>query len=97
MTIDTRQLYVVGLVLGLIGSLLTVVSLVLAGFVTTAVIGLVTTFAFAVSLENVFTREDLDREHSLSYRVVNCGGAVIVVALGLLMLTVGMMSFRTFV
>ncbi|MBZ6496318.1 hypothetical protein [Natrinema longum] len=94
---DARQLYVVGLGLGLIGSLVTVVSLVLAGFVTTAVIGLGTTFTFAVGLDNVFTREDFDREHSLIYRVVNCGGAVIVVALGLLMLTVGIVSFRTFV
>jgi len=33
----------------------------------------------------------------LIYRVVNCGGAVIVVALGLLMLTIGIVSFRTFV
>ncbi|MFA9501245.1 hypothetical protein NP511_03230 [Natrinema thermotolerans] len=94
---DTQQLYVVGLVLGLIGSLVTVVSLVLAGFVTTAVIGIGATFAFAVSLENIFSRTDFDREHSLSYRIVNWGGAVIVVALGLLMLTVGLVSFRTFV
>ncbi|WP_455448882.1 hypothetical protein [Natrinema thermotolerans] len=94
---DARQLYVVGLVLGLIGSLVTVVSLVVAGFMTTAVIGLGATFTFAVSLENVFTRTDFDREHSLIYRIVNWGGTVIVVALGLLMLTVGLVSFRTFV
>jgi hypothetical protein len=94
---DTRQLYVAGLGLGLIGSLVTVVSLVLAEFVTNAVIGLGTTFTFALGLKNVFTREDFDREHSLIYRVVNCGGAVIVVALGLLMLTIGIVSFRTFV
>jgi len=48
---DTRQLYVAGLGLGLIGSLVTVVSLVLAEFVTNAVIGLGTTFTFALGLK----------------------------------------------
>ncbi|MDF9746518.1 hypothetical protein [Natrinema salsiterrestre] len=94
---DTRQLYVVGFGLGLIGSLVTVVSLALAEFVTSAVIGLGTMFTLALGLVNTFTREDFDRDHSLTYRVVNWGGAVIVVALGLLMLTVGIVSFRTFV
>ncbi|WP_254763890.1 hypothetical protein [Natrinema marinum] len=90
------KLYVVGLGLGLVGTLVTVVSLVLAGFVTSSVIGLGAAFTFAVSLTNV-SRADSDRDHLLLYRVGNWAGAVIVIAIGLLMLTVGIVSFRTFV
>lgn len=71
-------------------------SLVLAGLVVNNVLVLLSTFTFVLSLVRVFTREDFDREHSLAYRIGNWGGAVIAVAIGLLMIAVGIVSFNTF-
>ncbi|APW99218.1 hypothetical protein CHINAEXTREME_16205 [Halobiforma lacisalsi AJ5] len=93
---EAWKLYAVGLGLGLVGTLVTVVSLVLSGFVAGSVIVLGAAFTFAVSLTNV-SRADSNRDHLLIYRIGNWVGAVIVIASGLLMLIVGILSFRTFV
>lgn len=95
-TIETRQLYAVGTGLGLIGSLVAVASLILAGSVAIAALALPTPFTFAIVLVNVFRREDFDRDHSLGYRIVNVCGAVFTVVLGLFVLAVGVWSFGVF-
>ncbi|WP_238717345.1 hypothetical protein [Natronorubrum halophilum] len=91
------QLYAVGYGLALLGSLVVVASLVLAGLVAYTILVLPATFVLVNGLVSIHTREDLDRKHSLAYRVGNWGGAVITVALGFLMLAVGIVSFNTFV
>jgi hypothetical protein len=93
---NTRQVYAVGLGLGLLGSLVTAASQVLAGYVAIGVLTFGAAVALFLGLVNVFEREDFDREHSLPYRVANFGGAVFVVALGLLLLGVGVWSLGTF-
>ncbi|WP_440763488.1 hypothetical protein [Natronorubrum sp. DTA7] len=92
-----RQLYAVGYGLALLGSLAIVASLVLAGLVAYSVLVLSTTLVLLNGLFSVFRGEDSNREHSLTYRIGNWVGAVIVVALGLLMIAVGIASFNTFV
>lgn len=96
MTVATREFYAVGAGLGLVGSLVAVASLTLAGSVATAALTLVTSFTFAIVLRNVFRREDFDRDHSLGYRVANFCGGVFVVGLGLFVLAVGIWSFGVF-
>jgi hypothetical protein len=94
--IGTREVYAVGCVLGFVGSLVLVVGQVLAGAVATGVISLGATVTFAIVLGNVLRREDFDRDHALPYRVLNFGGALVVVALGLLLLGVGVAFFGAF-
>jgi len=94
--IDTREVYAVGCVLGLVGSLVLVAGMVLAGSVATGVIALGSTATFTIVLGNVFRREDFDRDHSLTYRLLNLGGALVVAALGLLLLAVGIAFFGAF-
>lgn len=94
---ESRQLYAVGYGLALLGSLATVASLVLAGLVANSILVLLATFVFVNGLATVFAREDVDREHTLTYRIGNWVGAVIAVAVGLLMIAVGIVSFNTFV
>ena len=96
MEIGTREVYAVGCGLGLVGSLVLVASQVLAGAVAYGVLTLGATFTFVVVLGNVYRREDFDRDHSLTYRVLNFGGALVVVALGLLMLAAGVAFFGAF-
>lgn len=93
---DVRHCYAAGCVLGFVGSLAAVAGMVLAGSVAIAVIALGTPVVFVLALRNVFTNERFDRDHSLVYRVVNWGGALFVVALGLLMLAVGVVSLSAF-
>jgi hypothetical protein len=95
-TIGVREVYAVGCVLGLAGSLVLVAGQVLAGAVAYGVLTLGATFTFAIVLRNVYSREDFDRNHSLFYRTLNLGGALFVVALGLLMLGVGIAFFGAF-
>jgi len=95
-TIGVREVYAVGCVLGLVGSLVLVAGQVLAGAVAYGVLTLGATFTFAIVLRNVYGREDFDRNHSLTYRTLNLGGALFVVALGLLMLGVGIAFFGAF-
>jgi hypothetical protein len=95
-TIGTRAVYAIGCVLGLVGSLVLVAGQVLAGSVTTGVLTLGATATFAIVLGNVYRREDFDRDHSRTYRVLNLGGALFVVALGLLLLGVGIAFFGAF-
>lgn len=97
MTIGTREGYALGCVLGLVGSLVLVAGLVLAGATPYGVITLGATVTFAVVLGNVYRREDFDRDHSRVYRALNLGGALFVVALGLLLLGVGVAFFGAFV
>lgn len=93
---ESRQLYLVGYGLGLVGSLAAVAAVVLAGAVSYAVIMLGATVTFVLGIYDGLTREDFDRDHSLAYRVGNLGGAILVVGLGLLMLAVGIVSLVTF-
>ncbi|WP_440988406.1 hypothetical protein [Haloarchaeobius baliensis] len=93
---EPRQCHVVGLVLCLVGGLVTVASLALAGAFGIAVLALAATGSFALALSNVSDREPFDIEPTLSYRVATWGGAVLSLALGLLMLGVGIYSFVTF-
>jgi len=94
--IGTREVYAIGCVLGFVGSLVLVVSQILAGAVAYGVLTLGGTVTFVIVLGNVYRREDFDRGHSLLYRVVNFGGALVVVALGLLMLGAGIAFFGAF-
>ena len=96
MTIGARELYAVGCVLGFVGSLVLVAGQVLAGAVAIGAISLGASATFAIVLGNVYRREDFDRDHSLPYRLLNFGGALVVVALGLLMLGVGIAFFGAF-
>ncbi|QLH77840.1 hypothetical protein HZS55_11260 [Halosimplex rubrum] len=50
------------------------------------------TFVFVLDFGDAFDREDLDRDHSLAYRLGNRGGAVLAVAVGLVTLAVGIVS-----
>ena len=96
MKIGTREVYAIGCVLGLVGSLVLVVSQVLAGAVAYGVLTLGATVTFLIVLGNVYRREDFDRDHSRVYRALNLGGALFVVALGLLLLGVGIAFFGAF-
>lgn len=93
---ESRHLYLVGYGLGLVGSLAAVAAVVLAGAVAIGVIMLGATVTFVLGIVDGVTREDLDRERSLVYRVGNWGGAVLVVGLGILLLAVGVVSLGTF-
>jgi hypothetical protein len=93
---DTRHVYAVGCGLGLVGSVLVVVGLALAGLPAIGAIALGSTFVFALTLVNVFRREDFDRDHSPAYRLGNLGGAVLTVVLGLVTLAAGVFSVVTF-
>jgi len=95
-TIGTREVYAVGCVLGLVGSLVLVASQVLAGAVAYGGLTLGATFTFVVILGNVYRREDFDRDHSLLYRLLNFGGALVVVVLGLVLLAAGVAFFSAF-
>lgn len=93
---DPRTLYLVGFGLGLVGSLVTVASLVLAGLVANGVLALGATVTFVIGLVSAYRREPFDLTPTLAYRVGNWGSAVFVVGLGLLMLAVGVVSLGTF-
>jgi uncharacterized membrane protein len=94
--IGTREVYAVGCVLGLVGSLVLAASQVLAGAAAYGALTLGSTFVFVIVLGNVYRREDFDRDHSRVYRALNFGGALVVVALGLLMLAAGVAFFGAF-
>jgi len=96
-TIGTRELYAIGCVLGLVGSLVLLAGQVVAGAPAIGVVTLGAAVTFAVVLGNVYRREDFDRDHSSLYRALNLGGALFVVALGLLLLGVGVAFFGAFV
>ncbi|WP_123533594.1 hypothetical protein [Halosimplex salinum] len=96
MRVAAKQVYAVGFGLGLIGSLAVVAGLVLGGSAAFGVGALGATFTFALGLVRLSDREDFDRAHSLAYRVANLGGAVFVVALGLLMLAIGITTLVAF-
>lgn len=87
-----QQLYVVGFALALIGSLATAAAQVLAGTAAIGVLTLGGTVALAFGLRNVLARDGFALEPSLSYRVANWGGAAFVVAIGLLMVGIGIAS-----
>ncbi|WP_135364131.1 hypothetical protein [Halosimplex halophilum] len=96
MTTGVRTVYAVGFGLGLAGSVAAAAGLALAGSPATGGIALGATFVFVLGLADVFDREDFDRDHSLAYRLGNWGGAVLAVALGLVMLAVGVASVVAF-
>jgi len=87
-----RQLYALGCGLGLLGSLATAASIALSkgagGSTVLSACGAAVGFVFG--LRNTFERDDFGRDHSLAYRVGNLAGAVFVVALGLLMVALGL-------
>jgi hypothetical protein len=91
-----RAVYAVGCVLGFVGSLVLVAGQVLAGAAATGVVPFGATVTFVIVLGNVLRREDFDRDHSLGYRLLNFGGALVVVALGFLVLGLGVAFFGTF-
>lgn len=91
-----RQVYIVGFGLGLIGSLATAISLLLAGSLSIGILSLGTTLTFVLVLGNISKKKEFDMAHSLAYRVGNWGCALIALALGLLMLVVGIMAHSTF-
>ncbi|MFD1646936.1 hypothetical protein [Haloarchaeobius litoreus] len=93
---EPRRCYVVGLGLCLVGGLATVASLVLAGAFGIGVLALVATGTFVLALSNVPDREPFDIEPTLAHRVATWGGAVFALALGVLMLGVGVVSVVTF-
>jgi hypothetical protein len=93
---DTRTVYAGGAGLGLVGSLVTVAGIVRAGSPGTAAVAGGSTVTFALVLGNVSRREDFDRDHALGYRLANLGGALVVVALGLVMLAMGIVTVTAF-
>ncbi|WP_372479312.1 hypothetical protein ACAH01_11845 [Halomicrobium sp. HM KBTZ05] len=93
----TRQLYRLGCGLGVVGSLVIVANLVVAGYWTFVPIALGAGAACAFALRNAHERDDFDRDHSVVYRSVNLAGAVITVGAGLVMLAVGFLSYQWFV
>jgi hypothetical protein len=93
----TRQLYLVGCGLGVVGGLVVLVSLVAAGHWSFAPVALGAGFACALALKNTFERDDFDRDHSVLYQSVNFAGAVIAVGAGLVMLAAGFFSYQWFV
>jgi|AntRauTorcE11898_2_1112593.scaffolds.fasta_scaffold91549_2 hypothetical protein len=93
---EPRQCYVVGLGLCLVGGLATVASLALAGAYASGVLALAATGTFVLALANVSERGPFDLESTLAHRVATWGGAVLVLALGLFMVGVGVVSLATF-
>ena len=93
---DVRHCYAAGVSLALVGSLVVVAGMALAGSTPTAVVALGAVAALVFALRNVFRREDFDRDHSLGYRLANWGGALFSLALGLSVLAVGVVSFGFF-
>jgi hypothetical protein len=93
---DVRHCYAAGISLALVGSLVVVAGMVLAGSAATGGIALGAVVALVFALRNVSRREDFDRDHSLGYRLANWGGALFSLALGLFALAVGVLSFDFF-
>lgn len=91
-----RGLYVVGFCMALIGTLGIAVNMALSGWTTGVPMVLAATVAIGLGLVNTLGREDFDRDHALPYRVVNWGGGLLVVCLGLLTLAVGVVSLGVF-
>ena len=93
---NCRSVYLVGFALGLVGSLATAAGLFVAGQAPTAVMVFATSTVFVLAVRNTRDREDFDRDHRLLHRVVNWVGASVVLALGLVMVLVGLWSLVAF-
>jgi len=101
---EHRNVHIVGYGLALIGSLTIGVSLILSdgsGLSEVAPSGVILlggTLALVFGLRNVLTKTqtEFDLEHSVAYRVANVGAAIIVVASGLLLFAVGLVSLGVF-
>ncbi|WP_436909335.1 hypothetical protein [Halosimplex marinum] len=96
MTTGVRHVYAVGIGLGLVGSVAAAAGLALAGSPATGGVALASTIGLVLGFVTLFNREDFDRDHALAYRLGNWGGAVLTVALGLVMLAVGVASILAF-
>lgn len=89
---EPRDCQVVGLGLGLVGGLATVAGLVRAGAFGVAVMALAATGSVLLALSNLADREPFDIESTLAHRVATWGGAVLALALGVLLLGIGVVS-----
>jgi len=86
--VSARQLYAVGFGLGILGTLGAAAGLALAGS-PGSVLVLVAVLPLVFGLASTVRQDPVDWDHSLAYRVGNVCGALVAVALGLVMLAVG--------
>lgn len=93
---EPQPFYVAGFGLGLVGGLATGAGLALAGSLATAVLALAATIPVALGLARAIGREEFDLESTLAHRVGRWGGAVVVVAVGLLLFGVGIAVLGTY-
>jgi hypothetical protein len=95
-TVESRHLYAAGFALALVVGVATAASLVLAELPAYGALVFAGQLTFVFGLVGVYRDGRVDRERSLVYRVGNWGGALLVVALGLLMVAVGVASVGFF-
>ena len=93
--VSARQLYAVGFGLAILGGLGAAAGLALAGS-PGSVLVLVAVLPLVFGLASTVRQEPVDWDHSLAYRVGNVCGALVAVALGLVMLAVGVVSLGLF-
>ncbi|ACV47940.1 MULTISPECIES: hypothetical protein [Halomicrobium] len=92
----TRQLYLLGGGLALLGSLTILANLVIAGMWDNFLVinALVVVFVCVVGLRKIYEREDFERDHALPYRVLNLGIAIGTVIMGIVMLGIGSLTYQ---